>query len=191
MPSGCGPQSIGAAAEYVRFPARLQDLRSDRRRRCGGDCSPFRCMNRVLYSIGHSSVLDGLAPQIVRTISSMPTHFHVEKLSDEFGQYTLVLKCSACGHECITEPHTLGRLCGWNAKLEDVPKRMRCSLCGSLKLTSSPTCLSFLGAIDGDAVAIKPPLANARSRFDRDAPSTIRSALWLADPDFDVATQPG
>jgi hypothetical protein len=63
----------------------------------------------------------------------MPTHFHVEKLSDEFGQYTLVLKCSACGHERITEPHTLGRLCGWNAKLEDVAKRLRCSICGKKK----------------------------------------------------------
>jgi len=40
----------------------------------------------------------------------MPSGFHIDKLSDEFGQYTLVLKCSECGHERTAEPHTLGRL---------------------------------------------------------------------------------
>jgi ribosomal protein L44E len=64
------------------------------------------------------------------TIRGMPGEFHIDKLSDEFGQYTLVLKCSACGHERTAEPHTLGRLCGWDARLEDVAKRMRCSKCG-------------------------------------------------------------
>jgi hypothetical protein len=59
----------------------------------------------------------------------MAHEFHIEKLSDEFGQYTLVLKCAACGHERITHPTTLGRLCGWDAKLADVEKRMRCSKC--------------------------------------------------------------
>ena len=63
----------------------------------------------------------------------MPSGFHIDKLSDEFGQYTLVLKCSACGHERATEPHTLGRLCGWDARLEDVAKRLRCSKCGMKK----------------------------------------------------------
>jgi hypothetical protein len=56
--------------------------------------------------------------------------FHIEKLSDEFGQYTLTLTCSACGHERTAEPNTLGRLCGWDALLKDVAKRMRCSRCG-------------------------------------------------------------
>jgi hypothetical protein len=63
------------------------------------------------------------------TIRGMPSGFHIDKLSDEFGQYTLVLKCSACGHERKAEPHTLGRLCGWDARLQDVAKRMRCSKC--------------------------------------------------------------
>ena len=40
----------------------------------------------------------------------MPREFRVEKLSDEFGQYTLVLKCSSCGHARMAEPHTLARL---------------------------------------------------------------------------------
>lgn len=64
------------------------------------------------------------------TILRMPSGFHIDKLSDEFAQYTLVLKCAECGHERKAEPHTLGRLCGWDARLEDVAKRMRCSKCG-------------------------------------------------------------
>jgi hypothetical protein len=59
----------------------------------------------------------------------MAREFQIDKLSDEFGQYTLILKCDQCGHERITQPTTLGRLCGWDAKLIDVAKRMRCSKC--------------------------------------------------------------
>jgi hypothetical protein len=62
--------------------------------------------------------------------------FHVEKLSDEFGQYTLILTCSACGYERVTAPKILGRLCGWDARLEDVAKRLRCSKCGKKKCTA-------------------------------------------------------
>jgi hypothetical protein len=42
----------------------------------------------------------------------MRSEFNIEKLSDEFGQYTLVLKCLECGHDRTAEPMTLGRLCG-------------------------------------------------------------------------------
>jgi hypothetical protein len=69
----------------------------------------------------------------VATIRGMPSGFHIDKLSDEFGQYTLVLKCSECGHERTAEPYMLGRLCGWDARLEDVAKRLRCSKCGKKK----------------------------------------------------------
>ena len=62
--------------------------------------------------------------------------FHVEKLSDEFGKYTLILTCSACHYERVTTPQTLGRLCGWDARLEDVAKRLRCSKCGKKKCTA-------------------------------------------------------
>lgn len=61
----------------------------------------------------------------------MPTRFRIEKLSDEFGEYRLVLSCAACGHERSAEPRTLGRLCGWDALLEDVARRLRCSKCGA------------------------------------------------------------
>ena len=55
---------------------------------------------------------------------------HVEKLSDEFGQYTLILTCLACGYERVTSPRLLGRICGWDARLEEVARRLRCSKCG-------------------------------------------------------------
>lgn len=61
----------------------------------------------------------------------MPRDFRIEKLSDEFGQYTVVLRCKACEHERITEPISLVRMCGWDARLEDLAKRMRCSKCGA------------------------------------------------------------
>jgi hypothetical protein len=69
------------------------------------------------------------------TIRGMSAGFHIAKLSDEFGQYTLVLKCAECSHERKAEPLTLGRLCGWDARLEDVAKRMRCSKCGKKRCT--------------------------------------------------------
>ena len=59
----------------------------------------------------------------------MAREFHVDKLSDEFGQYTLILKCNKCGHERMTQPTVFGRICGWDAKLADVAERMRCSKC--------------------------------------------------------------
>jgi translation initiation factor 2 beta subunit (eIF-2beta)/eIF-5 len=65
----------------------------------------------------------------------MGREFHIDKLSDEFGQYLLILKCDACGHERSSDPHTLGRLCGWDAKLADVARRMRCSKCGKKNCT--------------------------------------------------------
>jgi len=60
----------------------------------------------------------------------MQRQFRVERLSDEFGQYTLVLSCAACRYERSADPRTLARLCGWDARLEDVARRMRCSKCG-------------------------------------------------------------
>jgi hypothetical protein len=65
----------------------------------------------------------------------MAREFRIDKLSDEFGQYLLILKCAECGHERASDPHTLGRLCGWDAKLTDVAKRLRCSKCGRKKCT--------------------------------------------------------
>jgi hypothetical protein len=62
--------------------------------------------------------------------------FHIDKLSDEFGQYTLILTCEACKHERVTVPKMLGALCGWDAKLQDVARRLRCSKCGKKQCTA-------------------------------------------------------
>jgi hypothetical protein len=54
----------------------------------------------------------------------------VIKLSDEFSQYELILKCGACGHERRIAPRTLANFCGWDARLEEVAQRLQCSKCG-------------------------------------------------------------
>jgi hypothetical protein len=69
-----------------------------------------------------------------RRAARIPHH----KLSDEFAQYTLVLKCSYCGHERTADPQILGRLYGWDSRLEDVAKQMRCPKCGKKQCTPRP-----------------------------------------------------
>ena len=66
----------------------------------------------------------------------MRRDFKVEKLSDEFGQYDLILKCEACGHERRIVPKSLANVCGWDAKLEDVTRRLRCSKCCERRCTA-------------------------------------------------------
>jgi hypothetical protein len=65
----------------------------------------------------------------------MPPAFRIERLSDEFGQYTLVLTCGECRHERKADPQLLGRLCGWDARLDDIAMRLRCSKCGKKACT--------------------------------------------------------
>jgi hypothetical protein len=60
----------------------------------------------------------------------------IKLLRDEFGQYELYLKCESCLHERRTTPHMLAKLCGWDARLEDVVRRMRCSICGKKNCTA-------------------------------------------------------
>ena len=60
----------------------------------------------------------------------------IKKLSDNFGQYVLTLKCH-CGHSRITRPDALARFMGWDAELEHVVKRMRCSRCGERRCSFS------------------------------------------------------
>ncbi len=45
----------------------------------------------------------------------MPREFRVEKLSDEFGRYTLILKCGLCLRERRTSPNMIAHICGWDA----------------------------------------------------------------------------
>ena len=72
----------------------------------------------------------------ISTIPPMGKDFHIEKLADEFGQYELHLKCESCLHERRTTPHLLANLCGWDAKLVEVARRLRCSVCGQKKCTA-------------------------------------------------------
>jgi hypothetical protein len=61
-------------------------------------------------------------------------HLKVEKLSDEFGQYTILLKCE-CGHTRTAIPKTFANVAGWDALLSDVVKRLRCSKCDKKRVT--------------------------------------------------------
>jgi len=71
----------------------------------------------------------------------MRGEFKIEKLSDEFGQYSLILSC-ACGHVRRASPNLLARICGWDAQLADVAKRLRCSKCGKLNCSVRAVALS-------------------------------------------------
>jgi hypothetical protein len=68
--------------------------------------------------------------------AEMPKPFHVEKLSDEVGLYTLVLTCRSCLRERHTTPNLIAHICGWDARLVDVAKRMRCVTCGAKQCTA-------------------------------------------------------
>jgi len=61
----------------------------------------------------------------------------IDKLSDEFGQYVILLTC-ACGHTRRCYPRTLAAFAvgGWDAKLTEVVKRMRCTKCREKKCTA-------------------------------------------------------
>jgi hypothetical protein len=58
------------------------------------------------------------------------------KLSDNFGQYVLTLKCE-CGHTRTAQPKTPAALAGWEATLDEVVKRLRCSRCGARRCGAS------------------------------------------------------
>jgi len=60
----------------------------------------------------------------------------IDKLSDEFGQYLIYLRCE-CGHIRRCHPHTLAALAGsWDVKLDDLVRRLRCSKCNAKKCTA-------------------------------------------------------
>jgi rRNA maturation protein Nop10 len=94
----------------------------------------------------------------------MRRDFKVEKLSDEFGQYELISKCEACGHERRALPRSLANICGWDAKLEDVTLRLRCSKCGERRCTARPL----------PATAPHKPLKRRRQMFERSVGVLLR-----------------
>src|SRR5271163_5236226 len=92
---------------------------------------------RSTYSVGASPALDGrlrFTPQQSGRMMPPRPPLTVVKLSDHFGQYVLTLKCE-CGHSRTAQPKTLAALAGWDALLETVVKRLRCSRCGARRCT--------------------------------------------------------
>ena len=84
------------------------------------------------YSIGVLRGLDGRAsPGLSKLSQVIPLRppLKIEKLSDNFGQFVITLRCE-CGHARNANPKTLAGIAGWDAKLADVVKRARCSKCG-------------------------------------------------------------
>jgi hypothetical protein len=103
-------------------------------------CHPAALERRMQRVLGESVIqysrvrTTGWTPVLaISTILPMERDFHIRKLADEFGQYVLYLKCESCLHERRTTPHMLANLCGWNANLADVVRRLRCSICGQKK----------------------------------------------------------
>ncbi len=72
----------------------------------------------------------GMPELVLYTVSPMERGFKVIRLGDEFGQYRLYLRCANCGHERESYPRTLAHVLGWDASLETLEKRLRCSKCG-------------------------------------------------------------
>jgi len=60
----------------------------------------------------------------------------IDRLGDNFGQYVITLKC-ACEHARRAQPATLAAFAGWEARLVDVVRRMRCSKCGERRCSTS------------------------------------------------------
>ncbi len=67
----------------------------------------------------------------------MPRDLRIDKLSDEFGQYEILLTCD-CGHTRRVFPRTLAAIAGWDARLVDVVKRLRCTRCGKRECHARP-----------------------------------------------------
>ena len=69
--------------------------------------------------------------RIAQTLAVIPPRptLKIEKLSDNFGQFVITLRCE-CGHTRNASPKTFAGIAGWDAKLADVVKRARCSKCG-------------------------------------------------------------
>jgi hypothetical protein len=63
----------------------------------------------------------------------------IDKLSDELGQYLIFIECT-CRHTRRCHPQTLAAIAGWDTRLVDVVKRMRCSQCNQKKCTARTVC---------------------------------------------------
>lgn len=55
---------------------------------------------------------------------------HITKLSDQAGEFLIDVRCS-CGYAAWIKPKDLARRFGWEATLESLTPRLRCSKCGA------------------------------------------------------------
>jgi hypothetical protein len=90
----------------------------------------------MLYIIPGSLAIVELSGYPLFMYSIAMGDLEIKLLRDEFGQYELILKCESCLRERRTTPHMVANICGWDSLLEDVVRRMRCSVCGKKKCTA-------------------------------------------------------
>jgi hypothetical protein len=53
----------------------------------------------------------------------------IKKLSDRFGDYEILVRCTHCDHTRTITPHALARIFEWEAEIERIKQRFRCSKC--------------------------------------------------------------
>jgi ssDNA-binding Zn-finger/Zn-ribbon topoisomerase 1 len=82
-------------------------------------------------SIERDPALDLLGLDAPSTIPRMLGQHRVTKLSDRFGDYTLIVRCTKCKHQRSMDPEALARLVGWETPVEQFATRLRCSTCGA------------------------------------------------------------
>jgi hypothetical protein len=73
-------------------------------------------------------------------LSELPAK--IVKLSDEFGQYLIFIECR-CRHSRCCYPQTLQAIAGWDARLDAMVKRIRCSKCNERKCTARTVSLAL------------------------------------------------
>lgn len=110
--------------------------------------SPANRKEELVSSAPNFGVARNYAPQVLHLKSLARGCMYVQpmmppqppltivKLSDNFGQYVPTLKCE-CGHLRSAQPRTLAAIAGWDAALQDVVKRFRCSRCGKRRCKAS------------------------------------------------------
>jgi hypothetical protein len=94
--------------------------------------SPARLPRAVIQWPDDS--LAGL-PRPRATLAGMRTLAHIQRLSDEGGRGWLVDVRCVCGRTGWLEPAILAQQVGWDATLESLTQRLRCTQCGQKELT--------------------------------------------------------
>jgi hypothetical protein len=82
------------------------------------------------YRLRFSEALHGHHHILIAMLGRVPrSPQNVVRLSDEFGQYAILLTCARCRHSRIVYPNALARIFAWETELAAIARRMRCSKC--------------------------------------------------------------